>query len=103
VLGVFYREVARLSWIERLVAKTLFGGLPPASLVKSEEYLRKAVRADPESAFAAFELGQTLEALDRREEARDVYERLLGLEPRNSENLRDIEEARRWLAENPGG
>lgn len=98
VLGVFYREVSQLNWIERLAANSLFGGLPSGSLSKSETYLRQALSADPESPFAAYELGQTLVSTERPAEARDVFERLLSMKPRNSENARDIEEARLWLS-----
>lgn len=97
LLGVFYREVANLSWLERFVATTLFGGLPKGSLDKSLDYLNRAVRYDSASTFAAFELGQTLIEMDRIEEARRVYRRLATLSPRNSENARDMKEAARWL------
>lgn len=99
VLGVFYREVAQLSWLERLVAKTLFGGLPSASLEKSERYLRRAVKADPDSPFAVYELGETLIKMDRPDEAKRLFEKLMTLEPRNSENARQIADARAWLEE----
>ncbi len=97
LLGTFYREVAKLSWIERFVATTLFGGLPKGSLDKSLYYLERAVRCDSASTFATFELGQTFIEMDRFEEARKVFERLATLSPRNSENARDMKEAARWL------
>lgn len=102
VLGAFYREVAKLSWIERLVAKTLFGGLPSGSLEKSEHYLRRAVKVDPTSPFAVNELGQTLLEMGRKEDAREQFETLVTLEPRNSENARQIAEAASWLEQHPG-
>ncbi|HLE56085.1 MAG TPA: tetratricopeptide repeat protein [Rhodothermia bacterium] len=98
VLGVFYREVAILSWMERLVARTLFGGIPSGSLETSESYLRRAIEHDPASAWAMYELGQTLIEMDRPEEARGAFQRLAGLEPRNSQDLRNMAEASAWLA-----
>lgn len=60
VLGVFYREVAEVSWLQRLVANTLFGGLPRGSYELSEQFLRKAIELDPRAPLAQFELGRTL-------------------------------------------
>ncbi len=102
VLGTFYREVAKLNWIERLVAKTLFGGLPSGSLEKSERYLRRAIKSDPASPFANYELGETLIEMERTAEATKVFEKLQTLKPRNSENVRQIDEAASWLEQHPG-
>lgn len=98
VLGVFYREVAMLNWIERLAARTLFGGLPSGSLETSESYLRRAIEHDAASAWAMYELGQTLIEMDRPEEARGAFQRLAGLEPRDSQDVRNKAEASAWLA-----
>jgi len=98
VLGVFYREVAMLNWMERLVARTLFGGLPSSSLETSESYLRRAIEHDAASAWAMYELGQTLIEMDRPEDARGAFQRLARLEPRNSQDVRNKAEASAWLA-----
>ncbi|HKK44657.1 MAG TPA: tetratricopeptide repeat protein [Balneolaceae bacterium] len=44
VLGRWHLKVANLSWIERMAANTLFGGIPKASNQKAEEYIKKAIQ-----------------------------------------------------------
>lgn len=43
VLGRWNLKVANLSWIERVAANTLFGGIPKASNKKAEQYIKKAI------------------------------------------------------------
>lgn len=98
ILGVFYREVAALNWIQRLVAKTLFGGIADGSLERSINFLDAAAGLDPELPFAAYERAVTLAKMDRNEEARQQYDVFLLLPPQNSQDVRNQDYARQWLA-----
>jgi len=69
LLGVLNYRISTLSWVERTLAKTFVGRLPPASLADSERFLRKAITLCPNSPFYHCALGRTLEALDREAEA----------------------------------
>jgi len=97
VLGVFYREVAEVSWIQRLVANTLFGGLPAGSYERSAELLRQAVALDPSIPLGRFELGRTLFRSGLAAEARPHLEAGATLPPVSSLDLRNANEARRLL------
>lgn len=44
VLGRWHLKVANLSWIERVAANTLFGGIPKASNQKAEEDIKRAIQ-----------------------------------------------------------
>ncbi len=67
--GVFSREIATSSWMERALAEALFGGVPEASREESVEYLTRAVELNPELHIARFELAKSLIAVGKSEEA----------------------------------
>ncbi len=98
VLGVFYREVAEVSWLQRLFANALFGGLPHGSYERSAEMLRKAVELDPSLPLAQFELGRTLYRSDQMEEARPFLQAGIDLEPMSTVDVRNAIDARTMLA-----
>jgi tetratricopeptide (TPR) repeat protein len=89
-LGIFYREVAQLNWVQRTLATALFGGLPDGSLELSEYHLRQAARLDPSRLISHFELGLTLDALGRRDEAAAQIALSMGLVPENTEERRKV-------------
>lgn len=97
VLGIFYREIAELNWVQRTLARTLFGGLPDGSYERSEELLRRAVALDPAMPLGYFELGRTLYRSGRREDARPWLEQAITLEPVSTLDVRNAAEARQLL------
>jgi tetratricopeptide (TPR) repeat protein len=97
VLGVFYREVAEVSWIQRIFANTLFGGLPKGSYERSAEFLAKALELDPTITLAQFEMGRTLYRSGSREEARPFLEAGIAQAPMSTVDVRNAIEARRLL------
>jgi len=94
LLGVSQREVARIGWLVRGLARATLGGLPSASLDEAEGLLRAAAALDPGDPFPLYQLGLTLEARDRPREAALAYEAARCLpdrEPRDRRNRADIE------------
>lgn len=70
VLGVWNREIATVGGLARFAAKVIYGGVPEgASLENSEFLLRRAVDLAPDHLNHHLELGITLLALDRLEDA----------------------------------
>ena len=67
--GVFNREAASSSWMERMLAQTLFGRVPEGTRENSVQLLRKAVEIDPNLHVAQFELALSLIAIGRPDEA----------------------------------
>ena len=92
VLGVLERELATLNPLLRGFAGALFGGLPAASLERSEALLARAVRLAPDYVAPHLELARTYLEMDRPAEARAELEKALALVPR--ERLDDVLQAR---------
>lgn len=97
VLGIFYREVAELNWVERTVANTLLGGIPRGSYELSEQMLRKAVTLQPVIPLAHFELGRTLLKAGKEAEARRYLGDAITMPPISTLDVRNAQEARRLL------
>jgi tetratricopeptide (TPR) repeat protein len=96
-LGIFYRELAQLNWVQRTFAKALFGGIPDGSYADSESYLRAALARDSTLTVGHFELGKTLRAMGRSEESSVHLRRAVELPPYNTQDVRNAAEARAWL------
>jgi tetratricopeptide (TPR) repeat protein len=96
-LGIFRREVAKLSWFERLAARALFGGIPQGSFEEAEQLLSRAAELDPTLPMAQYELALVFEAQGRRDEAADRLRRSIRLPARNTGDLRNRVRARRLL------
>jgi len=92
VLGVLERELATLNPLLRGFAGALFGGLPAASLERSEALLARAVRLAPDYVAPHLELARTYVDMDREAEARAELAKALALVPR--ERLDSVLQAR---------
>ena len=79
ILGVYYREIAGLSWIERLFANTFFGDVPDGSYEDSELMLKKALTFNPNIIVANYELANTYLAEEKDKEAIGLYNELLNI------------------------
>ncbi len=97
VLGVFYREVAKLNWIERAFANSFFGGIPRVSYEDSIRMLRKAVELYPTYLYAHYQLALTYEETGQRNEAVKALIQTVDLPPLNSFEVELKAEAKRRL------
>lgn len=94
LLGIYYREASRLSWIERTIANGILGKEIIGSLEASEEQLRIAIRLDETNSYAWFELGTTLRRQERMDEATEAFERCAALPVTNEREAQQNERAR---------
>ncbi|SHE45096.1 Tetratricopeptide repeat-containing protein [Fodinibius roseus] len=70
VLGRWHFKVANLSWVERLAANTLFGGVPgDASNEKAAEYIKRAISLEGQYARYYYDLARVYEELGRDKQA----------------------------------
>jgi len=69
VLGRWHLKVANLSWIERMAANTLFGGIPDASNKKAEEYIKKAIRLNNKYILYYHDLARVYKEMGHDQEA----------------------------------
>lgn len=98
VLGYFYREVAGLLWVEKIVVNELFGAQLKGTLEDSEKALVKALECDPKNSYAYYELSLTYRAMKKPQKARECLQRLIAIPPRSKRELLQLEEAKEMLA-----
>jgi len=96
-LGIYYREVANLSWITRKLAESLFGALE-GSMELSEQTLMKAVKLAPDTIYPNYALAVTLEKEGKTREAAKYYAKTLSLPRGERLDTRKQKNAREKLA-----
>ncbi|WP_372638507.1 hypothetical protein [Fodinibius sp.] len=80
VLGRWHFKVANLSWVERLAANTLFGGVPGnASNEKAAEYIEKAISLEGQYARYYYDLARVYEELGRDKQAIETCQAAIDL------------------------
>ncbi len=80
VLGRWNYELADLNFVERTVAKIVFGGLPTgASYTQAAQYFEQAITASAGQPVHHYELARTLLKLGRQKEARQHLEKCIAL------------------------
>jgi tetratricopeptide (TPR) repeat protein len=102
ILGIYYRELASLSWLEKLFANTFFGKLPSGSYDDSINMFNKALSIDPEVIVAEYHLSKIYGKLgnDRKE----IYclQKTLEFPIKNFRDKYVIEKAKRRLKDQTG-
>ena len=80
VLGRWNRKLATLSWIEKKFANMFLGGVPKdASVERAVECFQKAISLNPNYIHHYLELGLTYEKLNKKDEAKKAYQKVLDL------------------------
>ncbi len=100
-LGRVYLEIARLSWVERLMARPWLGGgiIGRASWRAAEYHLRRAIELEPGRNFYHLDLGRLLLDRDRLAEARGELEQALTVPLETPQQQGFRSEARALLGE----
>ena len=88
-LGIYYREVSRLNWLERGIARMFFGLLPAHSDKEILGLLHRAEHLRPDFPFLQYELGMTYATLERYDQAIAHLERLQALRPETTQDRRN--------------
>lgn len=97
LLGILYREAARLKWYERFLANVVFGGSLPGTIEDSRRLLESALSIDSTDIFAHVELGRTHRFLGNEETAAQLFRKAIALEPRSQRELNEQRMAERFL------
>ncbi|MGB8317572.1 MAG: hypothetical protein WCE54_05580 [Ignavibacteriaceae bacterium] len=79
ILGAFYREISRLSWIERMFANMLYGSVPDGSLQDSQKMLKTALEISPQLITANFQMALTYRAMDDKEKEKEYFQKVISL------------------------
>ncbi|MFK7844410.1 MAG: tetratricopeptide repeat protein [Rhodothermales bacterium] len=98
-LGIYYRELSSLSWIEKTLAKVFFGRIPEATSEQALELLQTALRLRPDFPFLHFELAMTFKMLNQFDKAIEHLETLIALQPESSQDARNQSNAKKLITE----
>ncbi|MFK7848352.1 MAG: tetratricopeptide repeat protein [Rhodothermales bacterium] len=101
VYGLFNREVASSSWMERTLAQALFGQIPEGTKENAVSLLSRAVEEDPDLHVARFELSLSLIAVGRPEEAIVHLKQAEALPAQTTQDNRNRQLAKRMLERIP--
>ena len=102
VLGIFYRGISRLGWLEKVVANTIFGKNLTGTLEDSEKMLLKAIELEPDNSFAHFELAWTYRAMEQPERSTAMLQKVVSIPPRNMREKLQQQQAQRRLEGSAG-
>jgi tetratricopeptide (TPR) repeat protein len=97
ILGIYYREIAGLSWLERAFANTFLGGVPTGSYEESEKMFKKVLSIDHNMVVANFQLALTYRKMNREAEAKELLKKVLILPVRDFRDKFAKEKANKWL------
>jgi tetratricopeptide (TPR) repeat protein len=97
ILGIYYREIAGLSWIERAFANTFLGGVPSGTYNESALMLKKALSIDPNMIVANFQLALTYRKMDRKSDEKALLQKILDLPIRDFQDKFAIEKTKKRL------
>jgi tetratricopeptide (TPR) repeat protein len=97
ILGIYYRGVAHLSWVERTIVNGILGKNLEGTLDDSERMFKKALRLEPENPFVHSEWSRTLRDMNRPDEARAALERVRDLPVTNAREAQQQADAVRSL------
>ena len=95
--GVFNREAASSSWMERAFAQALFGRVPEGSKETAVQLLSRAVALRPKMHVARFELAIALLAVGQTEQAIIHLKETLSLPAQTTQDNRNRQLAARML------
>lgn len=99
VLGAWNYELAQMGAFSRAFVKVVYGGMPAASNEEAEALFRKAVELAPDRVSHHAELGRTLVALGKKNEARLELNKALSLPSREKDDPESKKRASEALAQ----
>jgi tetratricopeptide (TPR) repeat protein len=97
ILGIYYREIAGLSWLERAFANTFLGGVPSGSYEESVSMLKKALSIDQNMIVANFQLAKTYRQMEMESEEKTLLQKVLKLPIRDFRDKFAKEKAQKRL------
>ncbi len=99
ILGIYYRQIADLSWFERMFANTFYGDVPEGSFEQSIQMFKKALDIKPNTIVASFQLSLTYKAMGDKEKEKAILRKLLNYSQVNFRDKFALRKAERRLKE----
>lgn len=97
LLGKWHLDVARATFFAKAAAKTIYGGLPKASIDAAIENLEKAIKIEPYFIEAHFELAKAYEANNQPALQIEVLKKLIKLPLRTPDDAAWKDGAKKML------
>ena len=99
IMGIYYRELASLNWVERTFANTFLGHVPEGSYEESEKMFKKALQLNPNAITVMFNLSKTYNKMDRKKEEETLLHKLLKTENNDFRDKYSKIKAQKMLAD----
>lgn len=99
VLGRWHLKVANLSFLERLAANTLFGGIPDASEQKAAGAVEKAIRLNPNYILYYYDLARIYRSMGKEERAIATCNKALGMQPLTPDDPQLLKDCKKLIAD----
>lgn len=99
ILGIYYRQIAGLSWFQKIIASALYGSLPPGSYKESVKMFDKSLSLDSEVVSTEYNLYQTYREMGNKKMEIKCLKRVLTLPVGNFRDKYLIPKAKKHLKE----
>ena len=77
ILGIYNRQIASLSWLEKTFANTFWGKVPEGSLQSAEKFLIKALSISPDMITAMFQLSLVYKETDNDKKEKEMLKKII--------------------------
>jgi tetratricopeptide (TPR) repeat protein len=98
ILGRWNRVLAEISGAKRLLAGLIYGQLPRGSYEEAEKDMKKAIELNPKRLMHYIELGRIYAQIGRKDEARELINKGLGMPDAEKDDPETKQRARETLA-----
>jgi tetratricopeptide (TPR) repeat protein len=98
ILGRWNRVLAEISGAKRLLAGMIYGDLPKGSFEDAEHAMKKAIAINPNRLMHYIELGRIYALMGRKDEAREMINKGLGMTDAEKDDPETKERGRETLA-----
>src|SRR3954467_847930 len=98
ILGRWNRVLAEISGAKRFLAGVMYGDLPKGSYEEAERAMKKAIAINPRRLMHYIELGRIYSQMGRKDEAREMINKGLGMPDAEKDDPETKERGRETLA-----
>jgi tetratricopeptide (TPR) repeat protein len=98
ILGRWNRVLAEISGAKRFLAGLIYGDLPKGSYEEAERAMKKAIALNPRRLMHYIELGRIYSQMGRKDEAREMINKGLGMPDAEKDDPETKERGRETLA-----
>ena len=98
IMGIYYREAAKLNWFEKIFANTFLGKVPEGTFEQSKEMLNKARKIDPQAIIPIYQLAKTYRDMGEQQKEIKMLKEVFELPLKNFRDKFAIIRSKRMLS-----